>query len=55
MTFNNIIESACVENITAVSVFDMVLAMVLSFGIGLFIFLIYKKPLPELCTHPVLV
>ena len=55
MTFNNIFKSDFLENITSISVFDMVLAMVLSFGIGLFIFLIYKKPLPELCTHPVFV
>ncbi|MCI6925944.1 DUF4956 domain-containing protein [Butyricicoccus porcorum] len=43
MTFNNIFKSDFLENITSISVFDMVLAMVLSFGIGLFIFLIYKK------------
>ena len=43
MTFNNIFKSDFLENITSISVFDMVLAMVLSFGIGLYIFLIYKK------------
>lgn len=43
MTFNDIFKSDFLENITSISVFDMVLAMVLSFGIGLFIFLIYKK------------
>lgn len=43
MTFNDIFKSDFLENIASVSVFDMVLAMVLSFGIGLFIFLIYKK------------
>ena len=43
MTFSDIFKSSFLENISAVSVLDMVLALLLSFGIGLFIFLIYKK------------
>ena len=43
MTFNDIFKSNFLENITSVSIFDMVLALVLAFGIGLFIFLVYKK------------
>ena len=43
MTFSDIFKSSFLENVTAVSVLDMVLAMVLAFGIGLFIFFIYKK------------
>ncbi|MBR0139683.1 MAG: DUF4956 domain-containing protein [Firmicutes bacterium] len=43
MTFSDIFKSSFLENITAVSVLDMVLALLLSFGLGLFIFLIYKK------------
>lgn len=43
MTFNDIFKSSFLENVTAVSFFDMILTIVLSFGIGLFIFLIYKK------------
>ncbi len=43
MSFSDIFKSGFLENVTAVSVFDMVLAMVLAFAIGLFIFLIYKK------------
>ena len=43
MTFSDIFKSGFLENITSVSPFDMVLAMVLAFALGLFIFLIYKK------------
>ncbi|HPX28108.1 MAG TPA: DUF4956 domain-containing protein [Sphaerochaeta sp.] len=43
MTFNDIFKSSFLENVSSISVFDMVLTIVLSFGIGLFIFLIYKK------------
>ena len=43
MTFNDIFKSSFLENVGAVSVLDMVLAMVLAFGLGLFIFFIYKK------------
>ena len=43
MTFNDIFKSNFLENITSVSIFDMVLAMILAFGLGLFIFFVYKK------------
>ena len=43
MTFNDIFKSSFLENVAAVSVLDMVLALVLAFGIGMFIYLIYKK------------
>lgn len=43
MTFNDIFKSSFLENITSVSIFDMVLALILAFGIGLFIFMVYKK------------
>lgn len=43
MTFNDIFKSSFLENVTSVSVLDMVLALVLAFCIGLFIFLVYKK------------
>lgn len=43
MTFNDIFKSSFLENVSSISVFDMMLTIVLSFGIGLFIFLIYKK------------
>ena len=43
MSFNDIFKSSFLENVTAVSLFDMVLALVLAFGLGMFIFLIYKK------------
>ena len=43
MTFSDIFKSSFLENVGAVSILDMVLAMVLAFGLGLFIFFIYKK------------
>ena len=43
MTFKDIFKSGFLENVTAVSLFDMALALVLAFGLGLFIFLIHKK------------
>jgi uncharacterized membrane protein YhiD involved in acid resistance len=42
MTFNDIFKSNFLENVTAVSMFDMILALVLAFGIGVFIFFVYK-------------
>lgn len=43
MTFKDIFKSSFLENVTAVSPIDMVLTITLAFGLGLFIFYIYKK------------
>ena len=43
MNFNDIFKSGFLENVASISVLDMILTLILSFGIGLFIFLIYKK------------
>ena len=43
MTFNDIFKSSFLENVTAVSILDIVLALTLAFCLGLFIFYIYKK------------
>ena len=43
MSFSDIFKSSFLENVTAVSLPDMLLALALSFGVGLFIFLVYKK------------
>ena len=43
MTFNDIFKSSFLENVTAVSLTDMAIALVLSFCLGLFIFFVYKK------------
>ena len=43
MSFSDIFKSSFLENVTAVSLLDMALAMVLAFGVGLFIFFVYKK------------
>lgn len=43
MTFQDIFKSSFLENITSISLLDMVISLVLAFGIGMFIFLIYKK------------
>ena len=43
MTFNDIFKSSFLENVSSVSILDMVFALILAFGIGMFIFLVYKK------------
>ena len=43
MTFQDIFKSSFLENVTSVSVLDMVIALVLAFCLGLFIFMVYKK------------
>lgn len=43
MTFNDIFKSSFLENMASVSIFDMAIALLLAFGIGLFIFFVYKK------------
>jgi uncharacterized membrane protein YhiD involved in acid resistance len=41
-TFNDIFKSSFLQNVTSVSILDMVLALILAFGLGVFIFFIYK-------------
>ena len=43
MTFNDIFKSDFLDNVTYISILDMVIALALAFAIGLFIFLVYKK------------
>ena len=43
MTFQDIFKSNFLDNVTSVSVLDMVLTMALAFCLGMFIFLIYKR------------
>ena len=43
MNFNNIFKSSFLETMTSVSILDMAIALLLAFGLGLFIFLVYKK------------
>ena len=43
MKFSDIFKSSFLENVSAVSWFDMALALILAFGLGTFIFLVYKK------------
>ncbi len=43
MNFGDIFKSGFLENVTSVSITDMVLALLLAFGLGVFIFFIYKK------------
>jgi uncharacterized membrane protein YhiD involved in acid resistance len=43
MSFNDIFKSSFLENVTAVSLTDMAIALALSFCLGLFIFFVYKK------------
>ena len=43
MTFQDIFKSSFMERVASISILDMVLALVLAFGIGMFIFFVYKK------------
>ena len=43
MSFNDIFKSSFLENVTAVSLPDMAIALALSFCLGLFIYFVYKK------------
>ena len=43
MEFGDVFKSSFLENINSVSIIDMLIAMGLAFGIGVFIFLVYKK------------
>lgn len=43
LTFKDIFKSSFLENITSFSIFDTMIALVLSFSLGLFIFYVYKK------------
>lgn len=43
MTFQDIFKSSFLENISSVSIPDMLLSLALAFALGMFIFLIYKK------------
>lgn len=43
MSFNDIFKSNFLDNVSSVSVLDMAVALLLAFGLGMFIFLVYKK------------
>ena len=43
MTFRDIFKSSFLENIGSISAFDMFLALFLAFGLGMFIFFVYKR------------
>ncbi len=41
--FSDIFKSSFLENMTSVSMIDMIITLALAFGVGLFIFFVYKK------------
>lgn len=43
MTFKDIFKSSFLENVSAISPLDIALTIILAFGIGVFIFYVYKK------------
>lgn len=43
MTFKDIFKSNFLENFSSVTILDMVIALTIAFGIGVFIFFVYKK------------
>ncbi len=53
MTFQDIFKSSFLENVASVSLLDMVLALALAFGIGLFILLYFRTG--QICKnmHPI--
>ena len=52
MSFNDIFKSGFLEKINAVSLLDMVLALSLAFGLGVFIFFVYKLSYTGLMYSP---
>ena len=52
MSFNDIFKSSFLTNVSSVNLLDMTIALVLAFGVGMFIFLIYKKLMQGSCTLP---
>lgn len=56
MTFNfqDIFKSSFLENVDSIPVLDMVLALMLSFALGLFVAYVYKNPMLASCIHRVL-
>ena len=52
-TFRDIFKSSFLEKVTEFSFSDVVIAMLISFALGLFIFMFTKRLLPGLCIpHP---
>ena len=43
MSFRDVFKSSFLADVSAISILDMALALLLAFGVGLFIFFIYKK------------
>lgn len=43
MTFNDIFKSSFLENVSSVSIPDILISLALAFALGMFIFLVYKK------------
>ena len=43
MTFNDIFKSSFLQNVTSITILDMIIAMLLAFALGLFIYLVYKR------------
>lgn len=43
MSFNDIFKSNFLDNVTSVSMIDIAMAMILAFGIGVFVHLVHKK------------
>lgn len=43
LKFDDIFKSSFLDNITSVSIPDMLITLALAFGVGMFIFLVYKK------------
>lgn len=43
MGFQDVFKSSFLEKVTSISIVDMMLALILAFGLGMFIFMVYKR------------
>lgn len=43
MTFQDIFKSSFLDNISTISIVDMIISLLLAFLLGLFIFFVYKE------------
>ena len=46
MSFRDVFKSSFLENVSAITVLDMGLALLLAFGLGLFIFFVWRQLIP---------
>ena len=53
MSFNDIFKSSYLENVSAIDIPDMIIALVLAFLVGLFIYVVFRRLTGALCIPQV--